>query len=1733
LNGVSEIAIPGLEIEDELGRGPYSVVYRGRRGPHACAVKVARRSGRVSQWFRREAAALARVKHPGIPRVLDVGDADGRPYLVMELIEGESLATRFQRGPLALNDAIHLGRELVDIIEAVHARGLVHRDIKPRNILLEPHGRLRLVDFGLVTQLRPILGLATGPNPQSYVAPEQQRNPQLADARADLYSVGRILEHAIASEERATEPIATLLSHLCAEDPSTRYASARHVRSALEQVARGEVPPRPSCTVARLDEPLPLVGQDAQLRRIRHLEHQALTGHGGMVLIQGAAGSGKSRFLREVIAGGRDELLYLSASARSTTPLHTVRALIEAFLDSSSARDPYEVRLEQLRQAIPGPTLAILGRLSERLRQSLTPTDLPTDREHAAFPEATSDLLLGLARSQGGLAICVDDLEQLDPLSREVLVRAALGATHVPLLLLCTARNDPSPVLTRFVNALGTEKLTRLSLSPLGEEGVEVILRDYLGETRLDPEMVERVAGLSDGTPLSVLEVAGSLIDGGALWPQWGSWRFDPPRLRQIPLPRGSLALLERRLNQLPEHVVRVLEAIAVSAPLFDPERLAQMLRITTEDIQLTLVEARGAGLVEHVEGRPRFVHATVREALLSRLGPEATAELHRRAAVTWEDANDSDIEVLYAIAEHYEQGGLAHDPSAAFRAAQRAAFRAAAQLDHEGAIRFFEIGLQCIEHLDGPLSPAFFRAMAESQISIGDYDGSLENLGRALPLCRGVERAEILARQAWVYELKTDPARAWQILDAAFSELGDSMPTESPVKLATALFETLQNALNRGDRGREEQQQRRKRELLCQLHHQNARLGIEYNKPLRVLVSARSLQTLAHRMAPSSSVARTRAIYGALMTVVGRQRAGAAALAEAMAMAKQLQQPSTVADVCQADFVAKVWGGQWHRALELAEQCLDVYGHWLNVWDFAGVAISARAMESVRGRPAEALAWLDRAYRRVSRYSRMPAVQPHMLVHSRLAELSVLGRERDEGCHVAGTTSEPIRGLCRIASWAPRALVAANEPTRDALRELVQEFEGEGHSPARAHLLLAEYYLVVAYARGDDCLRASSSTLHDDLERYEAALSDYRKIARVAAFKAHLKALEGLLALLHGDHTKARERLAQAKELGEQETAPWVLYSVARYEAHILRREGRNGAALDRAKVAALIAQDYGAKVRLARVREEFGLPNEEASALKPGLLEDARAIARRQLNSLLRATEGAPDLRTQSRLALCEILVAIGGTRGLLSFELEPSPPLLVALTNQGHDWHATDPRYQALLAHVQHGSDEELYEDPRVLITPLHLADQRIGSLVIERDVSEPAYSRPEVEQLMMLAAQLPMALELTRRLEDRERVEQRLRQELRMDAMRELAGSTGNDLNNTMTAMFAAVEDLDDDALSHRAGSTRHRAESLSVIRDALRRSADLTRQLLTFSGRQLLDTRVIDVRQAVADVVPLIQRILGNDFELRLRMPGNAPLLLRTDRALLEQAIVNLAINARDAMPGGGAIDVTVAQTDVEGAGPHVTIALRDSGAGIAPELHRRIFEPFFTTKPKGSGTGLGLASIFGFVKQSDGFVDVQSVPGEGSTFTLYFPYNEEPVPDKARPRETERGDADAMTSGVVLLIEEERVLRNAVTSSLQRVGYWVMTASDLLEALEIIRAGGPVDLIIANVRWRMGQLDLEQELEATGLHIPLLYMGAAPANHDAVAHAGDWVDFIQPPFEHGELLDKVRGLLRH
>jgi len=325
-----------------------------------------------------------------------------------------------------------------------------------------------------------------------------------------------------------------------------------------------------------------------------------------------------------------------------------------------------------------------------------------------------------------------------------------------------------------------------------------------------------------------------------------------------------------------------------------------------------------------------------------------------------------------------------------------------------------------------------------------------------------------------------------------------------------------------------------------------------------------------------------------------------------------------------------------------------------------------------------------------------------------------------------------------------------------------------------------------------------------------------------------------------------------------------------------------------------------------------------------------------------------------------------------------------------------------------------------------------------------------------------------------------------------------------------------------------------------IRRAGERAAALTRQLLAFSRQQVLDPKVVELNQVVQATERLLARVIGEDVELATRL---APDLgrVKVDPGQMEQVLMNLVVNARDAMPQGGKLTIETQNVELEGGpavgdtlvpeGRYVLLAVTDTGIGMDAATQAHIFEPFFTTKQQGRGTGLGLATVYGIVKQSGGFVWVYSEPGKGATFKIYLPRVDEPVqPERAAAEPT----GSLRGTETVLLVEDEDGVRAVVRQLLERQGYTVLDAADA-EAGRALAAGrpGPIHLLVTDVVLRgMSGRDLATRLAAGRPEMRVLYMSGYAA--DAVVRHGTLepgLAYIQKPFTPDGLARKVRAIL--
>ncbi len=442
------------------------------------------------------------------------------------------------------------------------------------------------------------------------------------------------------------------------------------------------------------------------------------------------------------------------------------------------------------------------------------------------------------------------------------------------------------------------------------------------------------------------------------------------------------------------------------------------------------------------------------------------------------------------------------------------------------------------------------------------------------------------------------------------------------------------------------------------------------------------------------------------------------------------------------------------------------------------------------------------------------------------------------------------------------------------------------------------------------------------------------------------------------------------------------------------------------------------------------------------------------------------------------------------------------------------------------------------------PMVIGDRIVGVMSVQ-SYRLNAYTAEDVQLLATLADQAAAAVENARlyaavqqELVERGRLEAQLVQAQKMEAVGRLAGGVAHDFNNLLTA----VEGYTDLILLDADEETRPHLEEIKTV---IRRGAALTRQLLAFSRKQILRLERVDLNAVIRDTGGLLRRLLGEDMELVTCLAPDL-WLVEADVGQITQVLLNLAVNARDAMAAGGRLVIETANVSLDGPQPesrldispgsYARLTVSDTGTGMSEDVQQHLFEPFFTTKEMGKGTGLGLATVHGIVEQSHGGIEVSSAPGEGSTFRVYLPRLPAAQPGGQAPQET----PPAHGCETLLVVEDEEALQHILRQLLTRYGYHVLTAGDTQGALDASDSHpGPIPLLVTDVviPGGMNGRELARKLRERRPEMRVLYVSGYTEDaysREAALRQGvqeKGIAFLQKPFRPPELLERIRTLL--
>jgi signal transduction histidine kinase len=436
-------------------------------------------------------------------------------------------------------------------------------------------------------------------------------------------------------------------------------------------------------------------------------------------------------------------------------------------------------------------------------------------------------------------------------------------------------------------------------------------------------------------------------------------------------------------------------------------------------------------------------------------------------------------------------------------------------------------------------------------------------------------------------------------------------------------------------------------------------------------------------------------------------------------------------------------------------------------------------------------------------------------------------------------------------------------------------------------------------------------------------------------------------------------------------------------------------------------------------------------------------------------------------------------------------------------------------------------------RQLDLPVIVVSGEIADDVVLALLKEGAADHIPLRNLMRLNAAVERELRSADVRRERGRLEEQFRQAQKMEAVGRLAGGVAHDFNNLLT-VITGYSDL----LLNRRDLQQQQRSALEEIRRAAERGGALTHQLLAFSRKQPLKPRAVVIDELVLNIEKLLRRLIGEDITLVI-LPGAAQATVQADASRLEQVIMNLAVNARDAMPNGGKLSIETSLVDLPtpafgtpvglGAGKYVAIAIADTGAGMDQETLSHLFEPFFTTKAQGRGTGLGLATAYGIIRQSGGAIDFASQPGAGTTASIYLPVS---ARQEAGELVETKEAADFSGRETILVVEDEARVRKFICDVLGARGYKVLEAARGEEAIRLAAAhSGPIDLILVDVVMPgMSGPEVVRAIHAARPNVPVLYVSGY--TEETIVHHGiPGSQFLAKPFLPRTLSRKVREVL--
>ncbi|MBM4776132.1 MAG: AAA family ATPase [Archangiaceae bacterium] len=1523
------------------------------------------------------------------------------------------------------------------------------------------------------------------------------------------------------------------------------------------------------------------------------------SGQARLVLLAGESGVGKSALVRELAAPlARAGSVFSSGKFDQLQPDVPYAPIVRAFRHLTAlvlASD--EKRLAEWRDRLSSAVgqhgqllVSLLPEMQLILGAQPALGPMSPAEAHQRFARVMRRFIAVFATEQTPLTLFLDDLQWADAASLKLLEDVATHPSTRSLLLVGAYRSTevpPDHVLEQTlarIRGKGTPVDT-ITLGPLSADALARLVGDTL---RAPPAQCEPLLRLlsakTGGNPLFFTRQFAALHrarvirfdEAGRTW----SWNFDDVRAEAVT--DNVVDLLTHQLEACQPELRHLLSLAACVGNGFDAATLAALTGSTVEQTTGLLSRAVDEGLLLQGSEGYRFLHDRIQQAAAALIGPaerEATHAAIGRVLVARLPPAPTPQQVFEAVSQLNRSPHLLTGADERTRAAElnlTAARHARTTTAFQSAADFAAAGLRALGgNHGGALRTLAFSLMVtgcESALALGRLAEGAERLEQARRLCQG--RAETATCWRLQIELHTCRGESLEALGAAFDCL-----SLYDVSLSTHPAREDVDAVERDLRARIGPNPAQTLEALPLAPEPDLHLAVAVlvgilpsayyvDRELHRLVVCTLVDlALRHGVCPLSPMGfaayalelAIRRDFAAIepWVFVARRLVQRHGFADARAMVLNLsanctmwtQDASTAITFATEGMQAGLENGDMVHAalcafhpplflltagvsLDRVAAEAEANTTFIQSTGYEALAICtesvSRVAQALQGRPGAELAGAAfEAFRARSRAIPIPTLQTWVAINELFARV-VMG---DGAQALAIADAERprltvVRGQhCEALFWFSSALAIGRQwPT----------FEQGERARRRAELDEAATCL-------DECAASAPANFGHQAQLVRAVVAsidgrpeDASRAAELAIVAARQHGVVHVEALAHeflaqaararGQHVVADLHLREAHGCALRWGAvAWARALETAWPTVELRHHASTGHSLD----------------TLAVVRASQAISSELAL---DALFQQLLRVVMQQGG----AQRGALVLDREGQLVLAATGVTEGGHIGVTV--VTPFAPLSheTVPTSVVHSVQRSlkAVRLGQATRHETFSSDPYIVREQTqsLLCLPIVRQGALQAVLLLENNLIANAFTPERLEALDLLATQLAISLENAllvadlrhemaarkHREEELRRSEDRLRQSQKLEAIGLLAGGIAHDFNNLLT-IICSYSQL---ALDRMPSGELH--DDLEEVLNAGMRAGELTRQLLAFSRKQVLAPRPLDLNAVISNLDKMLRRLIGENIVLVSEYTPT-PGVVRADPGQIEQVVVNLVVNARDAMPGGGRLTLSTSVLDAAG---HPTLAdgrwfalrVKDTGHGMSAETQARIFEPFFTTKETGRGTGLGLSTVFGIVQQSGGTLEVDSAPGVGTTFTVWLPQ----VREAAQALSAKPVDAPVRGgSETVLLVEDDATVRSLARSVLTRLGYDVQTAADGVEALDVFaRTPEPIDLLITDtVMPRMGGPELARRLRGLSPRLKLLFLSGYAAQSPGDQATFDLGLFLQKPFTPDALARVTRQAL--